>query len=211
MKVAWLDLETSGFLRPETDIVEVALVLWDSETGQITDERSVICRPRQPMSDRVIEVHGITNERAFREGIEWERVAARLIHYLKQADAYGGQNIVRFDLKLLKMNLERVGLELPERPAIDILNLARTLIPKHRLHKKDLASLASYLGVEDDGAHHRALDDTKRSIMLFEKMLERWEGLTVEGLIAGSIDVAGDRDNLDLFRAGLDGHPKFRG
>ena len=209
MKIGWFDLETTGFLKPEHDIVEIGLVIWDSETREISYKNDIICKPRRPMSPKVISIHGITNEMAF-AGYDWEKVAPRLLERFAACDAYGGQNIDRFDLPFLRMALGRIELALVEKPSIDILKIARTLIPKDKIQGKSLSVLARYLGVEDDNAEHRALDDTIRTLNIFEAMLERWPDLRVEDLIMGQINSRGDRESLDLFQDTFDGWPNYR-
>lgn len=108
------DTETTGLPRwndPSEDprqphIVQLAAVLVDRQNGEI-DRMNVIVRPdgwRIP--DDVIEIHGITNERAKEEGIAEFDAVQRLLEMSARAEMRCGHN-VSFDDRILRIALHR--------------------------------------------------------------------------------------------------------
>ena len=61
-----LDLESTGLLRedPETEIAQICIT--DTQGRQLF---SMLLKPSQPMSDRVIDIHKITNEQVINQPV----------------------------------------------------------------------------------------------------------------------------------------------
>ncbi len=81
-------------------------------------------------------------------------------------DALVAHNGLGFDFPILMRRVRECGRKL-ENPLFDTLPLARRLYPDAK--KATLESLAAKFGV-DTGAAHRALDDTKTLVAVFEGM-----------------------------------------
>lgn len=210
MKIAWFDIETTGFISDSSDVVEVAVIIVDTETGA-RQERQVLVKPTGDIPASATRIHGITTEEAKRDGYSWKIIGPKMLRYLHEADAWAGHNIKTFDIPFLRMALKRLDLELESRPVIDTLFLSRTLIPKAELQSKRLEDLAIYLEVREDAQAHRALNDVIQNILVLEAMMGRWNIKYAE-LVSESIrslgdhNVAGDPGQMQLL-----GWPRQRG
>lgn len=147
------DTETSGAWPIGCDIVEFGAVKWRG--GQEVGRIQHLLKPREPMSDFIIGIHGITNEMvadspAFSEVIEevaeFFRDSVLLAHHAP------------FDMGFVAVEFEKAGLPLPQSRVLCTSLLARKLIHGTSNHK--LQTLVSHLGI-DGGAAHRALDDAR--------------------------------------------------
>lgn len=156
-----IDLEMTG-LNAKTDrILEVAAVR--IRDGKETESFSAIVNPQIPLSEKIINLTGITQEDAD-TGRPLDETVEEFLAFLGE-DVLVGQNII-FDFSFLKQ--WAVNHKIPlEKNAVDTLKLARLFLPKEQ--KKDLESLCSYFEISRVNAH-RALDDAKETAQIFEKL-----------------------------------------
>lgn len=92
-----------------------------------------------------------------------------------------------FDLGFLNAELARAGLAGPAVPIIDVLRLARRLLPQ--LDRHPLWNVARYLGVADDQAH-RAIGDaeiTGRILLHLLSTLKTRGAVTVADVLADGV------------------------
>lgn len=156
-----IDLEMTG-LNPKTDkILELAAVRVRS--GQEAEVYSKIVNPQVPLSEKITELTGITDEEA-KAGALADETIAEFLEFLGD-DVLVGQNVI-FDYSFLKQWAVNHKYLL-EKKAVDTLKLARVFLPAEQ--KKDLESLCVYFGVERVHAH-RALDDARETAQIFEKL-----------------------------------------
>ena len=95
-----LDTETTGFSKYKDRIVEFgALKL---KQGHVIDEMNVLINPKIEIPQRVIDVHGITNEMVKDKPSE-EFYVPQIINFLKDSVYIVGHN-VSFDIGLLEFN-----------------------------------------------------------------------------------------------------------
>ena len=150
-----IDLEMTG-LNAKTDaILEVGAVR--VRDGRQTETYGAILKCGRELSERVVELTGITPEMAA-DGREPEEAMQEFFTFLGD-DVLVGQNVI-FDYSFLKQWSVNHG-QTFERNAVDTLKLARRFLPAEQ--KKDLESLCTYFGIGRERAH-RALDDAKTGV-----------------------------------------------
>lgn len=147
------DTETSGAWPVGCDIVEFGAVKW--RDGQEVDRLQLLIKPREPMSDFIIGIHGITNEMV-KDAPTIEEVIPRIAEFLK--DSVLMAHHAPFDMGFVAAAYESAKLRLPENPVLCTSLLSRKLIAGTENHK--LQTLVKHLGV-DGGSAHRALDDAR--------------------------------------------------
>lgn len=166
------DTETNGQYPIGSEIVEFGAVKWHG--GRVLDSLQIFAKPKHPIPDAVIKIHGITNET-----LEQERpLSASLDRILKFIE---GSVLVAhhapFDLGFLAYALEESGYGIPDQPALCTSLLSRKWIPETTDHK--LQTLVKELRIEA-GTAHRALDDSRACLAVAEKCFERMpEGSTL--------------------------------
>ena len=161
-----IDLEMTG-LNAKTDaILEVGAVR--VRDGRQTETYGAILKCGRELSERVVELTGITPEMAA-DGREPEEAMQEFFTFLGD-DVLVGQNVI-FDYSFLKQWSVNHG-QAFERNAVDTLKLARRFLPAEQ--KKDLESLCAYFGVKRENAH-RAFDDAYETWQVYEALRERYE------------------------------------
>lgn len=158
-----LDLETTGVRRHGDVPVSFALVRVDG--GQVTGRRAGLVDPGRAIPAAATAVHGITTERARREGMALGHALELLLGALLEAAADGvpvvGMNL-SYDLSMLDHQLRLVtGSGLVDAgwdgPVLDVLVLDRHL-DRYRPGKRQLAHLCAHYAVALDAAHEAGAD-----------------------------------------------------
>lgn len=166
-----IDLEMTGLNAKTDKILEVAAI-------RVRDGRECACfsaivNPQVVLSEKVTELTGIRQEQAD-SGKPLDETMQEFLGFLGE-DILVGQNII-FDYSFLKQWAVNHKLVL-EKQAVDTLKLARKFLPAEE--KKDLDSLCAYFGILRVNAH-RALDDARETMQIFEKMKTLYAGEAAE-------------------------------
>ncbi|MES2854767.1 MAG: exonuclease domain-containing protein [Bdellovibrionota bacterium] len=157
---AWRDLtfvgfdtETTGKYPLEAEICEIAAVKWRG--GKIVDTFETLLKPSKPMGEEVIAIHHITNAM-----VEDAPLIADKIHEFHAfiQDSVPLAHHAPFDLGFVSLEFEKAGLDLPDHPVLCTSLLSRKLFPESENHR--LQTLIKFFSL-NQGAAHRALDDTK--------------------------------------------------
>lgn len=160
-----VDLEMTG-LRAKTDrILEVGAAR--VRNGVVTDTYSAIIRQQEKLSEKIVNLTGITDEMS-EKGRELDEVMKEFLTFLGE-EILVGQNII-FDYSFLKQWAVNHKYSF-ERQAVDTLKLARKFLPQEE--KKDLESLCRYFGIPRCNAH-RALDDAIETMQIFEELKKNY-------------------------------------
>lgn len=157
------DTETSGAYPVGSDIVEFGAVKWFK--GQEVDRLQILIKPREPMGDFVIGIHGITNEMVA-DAPPMKDVIGKIHEFMK--DGIGLAHHAPFDMGFIAYDFERYGLQLPSTPVFCTSLLSRGLIHGTENHK--LQTLVKHLGI-DGGSAHRAADDANACLQVGLKCL----------------------------------------
>jgi DNA polymerase-3 subunit epsilon len=167
--LAILDLETTGTDPKVARIVEIS-VLKIFPDGR-TDHRTRRINPGVAIPAEATAVHGITDADVANEP-SFAQLAAGLLAFLDGCDLCGF-NIKRFDLKLLAVEFNRVGLSfsIPGRAVIDPMEIF------HVRERRDLAAAVRwYCRREHEGAHG-AKADVMATMDILDAMLDRYHDL----------------------------------
>lgn len=168
------DTETSGAYPVGSDIVEFGAVKWFE--GREVDRLQILIKPREPMGDFVIGIHGITNEMV-EKSPSMKDVAGRIHDFLR--DSIGLAHHAPFDMGFIAFDFERYGLALPSTPVFCTSLLSRALIHETENHK--LQTLVKHFGI-DGGAAHRAADDANACLQVGLKCLEKLGPCTIQAV-----------------------------
>lgn len=160
------DTETSGAYPIGHDVVEFGAVKWFK--GQEVGRQQWLFKPREPMTDFIIGIHGISNEMVATAPSISEHIS-EIRDFFK--DAVVMAHHAPFDLGFMAIEFEKAGLSLPSEPALCTSLLSRKWI--HGVDNHRLQTLVKALGI-DGGQAHRAYDDAKACLQVglacFEKM-----------------------------------------
>ncbi len=161
-----LDLETTGVWVEKDKIIEIALIKYSPEGAKETYHTRI--NPGMPISAVVSELTGISNEDV-KNAPYFKEVASKIFAFIGDSDL-AGFNVERFDLVLLRRELQECGIrfEWEERKVYDAQKVY------HLNEKRDLsAAFQFYCGRELVGAHS-ALADSEAVYDILAKQVEKY-------------------------------------
>jgi len=175
------DLETTGVDRFSDVPVSFALTTW--RAGVVVSSSTHLIDPGREIPQGASDIHGISTERAQREG--WpladavELIADRLVEASRRGVPVSGIKL-NYDLTMLDVQCRALdGRGLAERgwtgPVLDALVLDRRL-DRYRRGRRTLGHLCAHYGVEIAQAHD-ALADAEASIGVLLAMSRRFPEL----------------------------------
>lgn len=167
--ICFFDLETTGTNLAKDRIVEIAILKVHPNGNK--ESRSWLVNPEMKISNEVIAIHGISNEKVANEPI-FKVLAPTIYEMIKGCDL-AGYNSNRFDIPLLVEELLRAGIE------IDMKNVAAVDV-QTIFHKKEQRTLSAafqfYCGKDLDGAHSAEVD-TNATFEVLKSQLDKYEDL----------------------------------
>ncbi|ACB08716.1 DNA polymerase III subunit alpha [Thermotoga sp. RQ2] len=168
-----LDFETTG-LDPQVDeIIEIGAV--KIQDGQIVDEYHTLIKPSREISRRSSEITGITQE-MLENKRSIEEVLPEFLGFLENSIIVAHN--ANFDYRFLRLWIKKVmGLDW-ERPYIDTLALAKSLL---KMRSYSLDSVVEKLGL-GPFRHHRALDDARVTAQVFLRFVEMMKKIGITKL-----------------------------
>jgi len=166
--IAVLDIETTGVYSGGHDrVVEVAVLRFRPETGDIEDEFVTLVNPKRDIGRT--DIHGITSADLL-QAPEFSEVAGDIGHRLNGA-ILAGHN-VRFDLGFLRSEYARLGVEFPPFPNLCTLHLAYRM---ERVPSRNLHACCTAEGIEHRDPH-TAAGDARACLDLLGRYLRRAQG-----------------------------------
>lgn len=167
VRLAVVDVETSGLSPSEHHLLQVAVVVVDGTGRELVRWASDV-RPPGGLLGRVgpRHIHGITRRRLWRA--PQPGPVLDHLHQLLRDAVVVGHNIA-FDLAFIRQASSRAGVPMPSRPALCTLELSRSLDPE-RLRRHRLGDLCERYGIALDRPHD-ALADAQATASLLTVLL----------------------------------------
>lgn len=160
-----LDIETTGLVVSEDEIIEVAALR--VEHGEVVDTFQSLIRTDKPIPSEVIKLTGITNEILHSEGREPRDVISELISYVSDLPIIAHNS--SFDMEFLRKACKKLNLPLLINSCIDTSSLAHRRI--HDVSDFKLSTLAEYFGIDAKVAH-RSEPDCITTKLLYDKLIK---------------------------------------
>lgn len=157
-----VDIETTG-LNPKTEkIIEIGAVR--VRNGSVVERFESFVSPGRPLTERITELTGITDE-MLKTAPEKEEVIPKFLEFAGE-DILLGHGIL-FDYSFLKKAAVNCNCQF-EKTGIDTLKLARKFLPD--IESRRLSYLCAYYGIGHNA--HRALADAEATAALYQKLAE---------------------------------------
>ena len=170
--IVFFDLETTGLDVGADKIVEIGLlkVLPNGEEHEMVQR----INPEMTIPQKVIDVHGITNEDV-KDMPTMKEFTPKLLDFIGAADL-AGYNSDRFDVPLLVEEIFRAGFEIDmkNRKTVDVQNIFYKMEPRTLK-----AAYKFYCGEKLENAHS-AIADIKATYEVLKAQLERYEDTEFE-------------------------------
>jgi DNA polymerase III epsilon subunit-like protein len=175
------DTETTG-LREDSKIIQFSgvkcLVNSDMTLSQ-KDTINLYINPEEKLSDKIIEITGITQEMvdsAQNENFLSDEIFQWLTSSFPEDDqprqAFWAAYNARFDITKLRYMAMRTGVRFPDAPTEDILVWARKMLA-NEIPSFSLGDVYAYLFPEKEKHFHNSLEDTKAMTEIIEALMKR--------------------------------------
>lgn len=167
--ICFFDLEATGVSVTKDRIVEISILKVYPNGNK--ESKTWLVNPEVEMSEEVIAIHGITNEKVANEPT-FKELAHRVLDMIKDSDL-AGYNSNKYDIPLLVEEFLRAGIdfEMGKRVAVDVQNI---------FHKKEQRTLSAayrfYCDKELENAHS-AEADTMATYEILKRQLDRYDDL----------------------------------
>ena len=119
--ICFFDLEATGTSVTKDRIVEISILKIYPNGNR--ESRTWLVNPEMQMSEEVIAIHGITNEKVANEPT-FKELAHRVLDMIKDSDL-AGYNSNKYDIPLLVEEFLRadIDFDMGKRVAVDVQNI----------------------------------------------------------------------------------------
>lgn len=164
MKFAIVDIETTGDNPKLFKVIEIAIILHDGQNELETFHTFV--DPQEKINPFVARLTGISDNDLVGAPKFFE-VAKKIVELTK--DTIFVAHNVSFDYGVLRTEYRRLGYDF-RMDHLDTVQTAKILFPGYKSY--GLKNITRELGILLDN-HHRAIDDTRATAMLFKMLYEK--------------------------------------
>lgn len=154
----FFDLETTGLSPLFEKIVEFAGIKISSKGVEVFQ---TLINPEKEMLERIIEIHGITNEMVSNAPTEAE-ISPKIIDFIGELPLIAHN--AKFDIGFLICLQRRQQQDLKDNKVYCSCTLSRKINKNANSHKLSMLSEQFEIALDQ---HHRALDDTKACLEVF--------------------------------------------
>jgi DNA polymerase III epsilon subunit family exonuclease len=166
------DTETTGFSPANERIIEIGAVKYRG--GRVIESAHWLINPGVPIKNSF--VHNITDEMVAGHPPFADSYKA-FVRFV--GDSVLLAHNASFDVRFMRAEIERNQLKPLPNPVLDSLALFRKWYPDAPSHK--LGMLAKWLGIPV-GSEHRAEDDARTLLLIFNRWIAQHPDLTLEQL-----------------------------
>ena len=160
MLILGLDFEATGLDVEKDRPIEAGLALYSTGQKKCLESLGFLIRSDVPVSAKITDLTGITQSAVDKFGYDSDEALGSVLDLMSKADAVLGQNVIRFDRRLLVSWANRHGLKVPEKLWIDTLTDLPGVEGKHLGY---LAADHGFLNMFP----HSALADVQTCIKIF--------------------------------------------
>ena len=188
MKYAVVDIETTGDKPKNFKIIEIAIIIHDGEKELETYHTMV--NPEERISPFISRLTGI-HDSDVHQAPKFYEIAKDIVE-LTEDTVFVAHN-VSFDYSVIRREFRRLGFDF-RLDHLCTIQSARILIPG--LSSYGLKNITAALDIPLNN-HHRAIDDTRATAILFEKLHKAAKG-DLKNFIKSEIDPAVLHPELNL-------------
>lgn len=156
-----LDVETTG-LDPNSDkIIEIGMI--KVIDGKFSDEYETLVNPKRKLDKKITEITGLT-DRDLQNALPYNVMAKEVANFIGELQIVAHNS--NFDAKFVSNAFIGIGLYTQVRH-IDTIKIAKKAYPELERYKLDY--LIRTLNLSSSEQTHRAMDDVRCTLLLYEK------------------------------------------
>lgn len=174
------DTETTG-LDDYAKIIQFSAVRYKIEEDfSLTecDYFDTYIDPGEPLDAKITEITGITDEMLKGKPTE-EMLVDYILGYMNGCNLWSAYN-QSFDLKKLEGMCVRTNREFVQKPSLDVLVMARDLIPKSVTGNHKLGTITKFLFPNDESQFHNSLEDVRATANCLEVFVKEYIKMPAE-------------------------------
>lgn len=171
MRIALTDLETTGLDPTIHEIVEMAVIVFDSRTLAISDTLEIRVQPThlETASPKALEVNGYSEE-LWQDAVPLKDAMTRFALATAGCN-FLAQNVI-FDHGFIMAAANVTGTPTAfERPCLDLPSIAYGKIPHAKVQSWSLKTLATYLRIPPEPKVHRAMNGAMTAFEVYKKLM----------------------------------------
>ncbi|HBG60468.1 MAG: hypothetical protein A2Y03_04135 [Omnitrophica WOR_2 bacterium GWF2_38_59] len=161
-----IDLETTGVWIEQDKIIEIAMIKCLPSRERLTYDKRV--NPEMNIPKIVTDLTGISNE-DISNSPKFREIVNEVLEFIGDADL-AGFNVERFDLPLLKREIEDAGLKFDWQNR----NIYDAQKVYHINEKRDLSAAYEFYCKKNLENAHSALADTTATLEILEAQIEKY-------------------------------------
>lgn len=172
MRLAILDLETTGLDPQRDEIIEIGLVICDSKDFTIYDQWDIKIKPERPEDGHpeAYKVNGYCEE-DWKDGVTLHQALVLLSERTEKATMLSYN--VSFDYGFLQAAYKKTGLRDPMNyHRLDLLTLAWSKIPHDKMQSWALKTVCSYLRIQPEPKIHRGANGAMKAYEVYRRLTE---------------------------------------
>ncbi|MBW7954707.1 DEAD/DEAH box helicase [Candidatus Gracilibacteria bacterium] len=187
-----LDLETTGVNSKKDKILEVALIKFDENTFEIIDTFSTLINPEIPIPEVISNITNIFDSDVKNAPVFDENIIKIIKNFIGDLPILGHNT--NFDRDFLIEN----GVLIEKNLVLDTFFLSNIIFFEEK--SLNLGNLCEVLNLKLEDAH-RALNDTKATILLFEEIIKQFKSLDIkQKKLLNFLFSMGDKDLFSLYK-----------
>jgi DNA polymerase-3 subunit epsilon len=167
--ICFFDLETTGINVAKDRIVEISILKVFPNGNK--ESKTWLVNPEMNISEEVIAIHGISNEKVADEPT-FKELAGQIHEMIKDCDL-GGYNSNRFDIPLLVEELLRANIDFDMRNVVSVD--VQTIF--HKMEQRTLSAAFQFYCGKDLESAHSAEADTNATFEVLKSQLDKYENL----------------------------------
>lgn len=171
MKIALVDIETTGLDSTLHEIIEIGCIIFDHATFQVYGQMNFKVRPEhlQDAHPKALEINGY-NKKEWKDAIS---LSEALMFFAKATEGctFMAHNAM-FDWSFIDFNLQKQ--KIPHsinKHKIDTVSIAWAKIPHDKVSSWSLKTLCSYFGIPPEPKIHRAINGAECAYQVYKKLM----------------------------------------
>lgn len=179
-EVLVFDTETTG-LGKTAKIIQFSAVYYVVKSGYALEEvkrMDMFINPGEPLSEKITEITGITDE-MLKEAVTEDEAAPAIFGFLESCRLWAAYN-KQFDLRMLTQMSSRTGQLFEPRTCMDVLEMARDFVDKSESGTHKLGDVLACLAPDEEFQFHSAIEDVRATARIMSGFLVKYRSVYTE-------------------------------